>query len=122
MYMASYMTSNDNDCSSIMRKMLFQVMNLYNKKNTADADTEDEGDVLLDINLYLKREALLSSIGRFNSRVPGGRMLVHTHLVIEGCRMDQSVGTVMVVHGRLMEGLLNVYFLDSVFNPMNLSL
>jgi hypothetical protein len=36
------------------------------------------------------------------------------------------VGTVMVVHmdmyDRLMEGLLNVYFLDSVFEPTNLSL
>jgi hypothetical protein len=47
-------------------KTFGQVTNLYNKK-TEDADEED---VLLDINLYLKREALPSSLGRFNSRVP----------------------------------------------------
>jgi hypothetical protein len=82
--------------------------------------------VLLEVNLYLKREALPSSLGRFNSRVPVERMLVQTDLGIEGCRMDTIVGMVMVVHmdqyDRIVEGLLNVYFLDSVFHPMNLSL
>jgi hypothetical protein len=134
-YMAPSATSNDDDCSSIMSKMLFQfrskktfgqVTNLYNKKKTTDADAEDEGDVLLDINLYLKREALPSSLGRFNSRVPLERMLVQTDLGIEGCRIDEIAGTVMVVHmdryDQLTEGLFNVYFLDSVFHPMNISL
>jgi hypothetical protein len=53
-------------------------------------------------------------------------MLVQTDLGIEGCRMDEIVGTVMVVHmdryDRLMEGFLNVSFLDSGFEPTNLSL
>jgi hypothetical protein len=133
--MAPSVTSTDNKCSSIMSKMLLQLLlkktfgqvkNLYNKKKTADADMEDDGDVLLDINLYLKRESLPSSIGRFNSRVPVERMLVKMYLGIEGCRIDEIVGTVMVVHtdryNRLVDGLLNVYFLDSVFHPMNLSL
>jgi hypothetical protein len=101
MYMAPLLTSNNDDYSSIMSKMLFQfrskktfgqVTNLYKKKKTADADAEDEGDVLLDINLYLKREALPSSLGRFNSRVSVERMLVQTDLGFEGYRMDQIVG------------------------------
>jgi hypothetical protein len=53
-------------------------------------------------------------------------MLVQNDLGIEGCRMDDFFGTVMVVHmdryGRFVEGLLNVYFLDSVYHPMNLCL
>jgi hypothetical protein len=74
-YMAPSATANDDDCSSVHSKILTQfrskktfgqVMKLYNKK-TAD---DDEEDVLLDINLYLKRENLPSSLGRFNSRVP----------------------------------------------------
>jgi hypothetical protein len=40
--------------------------------------------------------------------------------------MDELVGTMMVVHvdryDWLMEGLLNVYFLDSVYYPMNICL
>jgi hypothetical protein len=103
-----------------------QVTKLYNKKKTGDADVENEGDVLLDINLYLKRGDLLSSLGRFNIRIPVERMLVQIDLGIEGFRTDDIVGTVMVVHmdlyDWLMEGLLNVYFLDSVLEPTNLSL
>jgi hypothetical protein len=53
-------------------------------------------------------------------------MLVQTDLVIEGCRMDEIAVTVMVVHmdqyDRFVEGLLNVYFLDNVYHPMNLHL
>jgi hypothetical protein len=132
---APSVTSNEDECSSIMSKMLVefrskktfgQVMKLYNKKKTVDVDVVDEGDVLLDINLYIKRGAFSSSIGQFNSRIHVERMLVQTDLGIEGCRMDKIVGTVMVVHmdryDRLIEGLLNVYFLDGVFEPMNLSL
>jgi hypothetical protein len=98
-------TSNDTDCSSIMSKMLFQfrskntfgqVINLYNKKNTADADAKDEGDVSIDINLYIKREAFSSSLGRLNSRLTVARMLVQTDLGIEGCPMDGIGGTLMV--------------------------
>jgi hypothetical protein len=124
-YMAPSLTSNDENCSFIVlfqfrsKKTFGQVMNLYNNKTTADADAEDEGDVLLDINLYLKREALPSI-------VPVEIILVPTDLGTEGCRMEEIVGTVIVVHidryDRLMEGLLNVYFLDSVFSPVNLSL
>jgi hypothetical protein len=53
-------------------------------------------------------------------------MLVETDLGIEGCTIGEIVGTVMVVHmdmyDRLMGGILNVYFLYSVFEPTNLSL
>jgi hypothetical protein len=53
-------------------------------------------------------------------------MMVQTDLGIEGCRMDEFAGTVMVVHmdryDRLVEGLLNIYFLDSVYYPMNICL
>jgi hypothetical protein len=132
MYMAPSTTSNDNYCSSIMIKMLFQfrmkktfrqVTNLH-KKKTAYVDAGDEGGVLLDINLYLKRESL-PRLGRFNSRVPVERMLVQMDLGIEGFRMDNIVGTVMVFHMTGMTGsrvFFNVYFLDSVFHPMNLFL
>jgi hypothetical protein len=102
------------------------VADLYNKKKTADSDAEHDGDVLLDIDLYLKREDLTYSLGRFNGIVPVERMLVQTDLFIEGFRIDEIFGTVMVVHmdwyDRLTEGLLNAYFLGSVFHPMNLYL
>jgi hypothetical protein len=127
-------TMNDEDCGSIMSKMMFrfisnktfgQVAKIYNKKKTGD-DVEEEGDVLFDINLYLKRSGLPTCIGRFNIQVPAEIMLVQKDLRIEGCMIGDIVGTVMVVHmdmyDRLMEGLLNVYFLDSVFEPANLSL
>jgi hypothetical protein len=127
-------TPNDEDCGSIMSKMLCQfrsnktfgqVTKIYNKKKTGD-DVEDEGDVLFDINLYIKRGGLPSCLGRFNSRIPVERMLVQTDLGIEGCTIGDIVGTVMVVHmdmyDQLMEGLLNVYFLDSVFEQTNLAL
>jgi hypothetical protein len=46
--------------------------------------------------------------------------------MIEGCMIGDIVGTVMVVHmdmyDRLMEGLLDICFLDSVFEPANLPL
>jgi hypothetical protein len=101
------------------------VTKIYNNKKTGD-DVEDEGDVLFDINLYLKIGGMPICLGRFKIRVPVEIMLVQTDLGIEGCRMDEIVGTVMVVHmemyDRLMEGLLNVYLLDSVFEHTNLSL
>jgi hypothetical protein len=94
-----------------------QVTKIYNKKKTG-GDVEDEGGVLFDINLYLKRGGLPSCIVRFHSRVTVERMLVQTDLGIEGCRIDEIVGTVMVVY----MDMYNVYFLDSVFEPTNLSL
>jgi hypothetical protein len=127
-------TPNDEDCGPIMSKMLFrfrsnntsgQVTEIYNKKKTGD-DVEEEGDVLFDINLYLKRGGLPTCLGRFNNHVHVERMLVQTDLRIEGCMIGDFVGTTMVVHmdmyDRLIEGLLNVYFIDSVFEPANLSL
>jgi hypothetical protein len=102
-YMAPSSTINEDDWISIHSKMLTQfwsnktfgqVTNLYNK-NTEDADEED---VLLDINLYLKQEALSSSLRRFSSRVPEQCMPIQTDLDIEGWRMDDIIGTVMVVH------------------------
>jgi hypothetical protein len=120
-------TPNNEDCGSIMSKMLFrfrsnktfgQVTNTYNNKKTGD-DVEEEGDVVFDINLYLKRGGLPTCLGRFNSHVPVERMLVQTDLMIEGCMIGDIVGTAMVVrmdmYERLMEGLLNVYFIDSMF-------
>jgi hypothetical protein len=125
--MAPSATPNDEDCGSVMSKMLCwfrsnktfgQVTKIYNNKKTGD-DVKDEGDVLFDINLYLKRGGLPSCLGWFNSRVPVERMLVQTDLGIEGYRIDEIVGTVMVVrmdmYDWLVEVLLNVYFLDSVF-------
>jgi hypothetical protein len=130
--MAPYATPNDEYCGSIMIKMLFrfrsnktfgQVTKIYNKKKTGD-DVEDEGDVLFDINFYLKRGGLPSCLGRFNNRPPVERMLVQTDLGIEGCMLGDIVVTVvhMYMYDRLMKGLLNVYFLESVFEPTNLSL
>jgi hypothetical protein len=125
---------DNEDCGSIMSKMLFrfrsnktfgQVTNINNKKKTGD-DVEEEGDVLFEINLYLKRGGLPTCLGRFSIHVPFERMLVQTDLMIEGCMIGDIVGTAMVVHmdmyDRLVEGLLNVYFIDSMFEPANLSL
>jgi hypothetical protein len=96
------------------------VTKIYNKKKTGDG-VKYEGGVLFDIKLYLKRVGIPSCLGRFNSRVPVERMLVQRNLVVEGCRIDEIVSTVMVVHmdmyDRIMEGILNVYSLDSVFEP-----
>jgi hypothetical protein len=102
-----------------------QVTHIYNKKKTGD-DVEEEGDVIFDINLYLKRGGLPTCLGRFNSHVPVERMLVQTDELIEGCMIGDIAGTAMVVHmdmyDRIMEGLLNVYFIDSTFELANLSL
>jgi hypothetical protein len=80
--------------------------------------------VLFDINLYLKRGGLPTCLGRFNSHVPVERMLVQTDELIEGCMIGDITGTAMLVHmdmyERLMEGLLNVYFIDNMFEPANL--
>jgi hypothetical protein len=126
-------TLNDEDCSSIMSKMLCQfrsnktfgqVTNIYNKKKTGD-DVEYEGDVFFDINLYLKRGGAYLPC-QVQQPVHVERMLVQTDFGIEGCTIGDIVGTVMVVHmdmyDRLMEGLFNVYFLDSVCEPINLQL
>jgi hypothetical protein len=96
------------------------VTNLY---NTAEPDKED---VFFDMNLNLKRDTLLSSLGRFNSRIPQGRILVQTDLLLQRCRLAEVIGTVFIVHMekhyKLMDGLFNVYFLDSLNEPMNLRL
>jgi hypothetical protein len=40
--------------------------------------------------------------------------------------MEETVSSLMVIHmdsyGRIMGGLLNIYFINSVFHPMSLSL
>jgi hypothetical protein len=95
-----------------------------------DAKPQDspsiENDVFIDIDLCIKRDVLSTSLVRFKSLAPQGRMLVETGLTIEGCLMEETVGSVMVIHidlyDRLMEGLLNVYFIDSVYQLMNLCL
>jgi hypothetical protein len=101
-------------------KTFRQVTDLYDT-----ADPEDE-DVFFDMNLHLKRDTLPSSLGRFNSRIPQGRILVHTDLLLQRCRLAEVIGTVFVVrmekHDKLMDGMLNVYFLDSLYEPMNLRL
>jgi hypothetical protein len=71
---------------------------------------------MIGVNLYLKRDQLPSSLGRFNSRVPRESMLVQKNLVIEGCEVRDITVTVMVIHmdkhDKLMEGLINVYVLS----------
>jgi hypothetical protein len=83
---APSVTPDDEDCGSIMSKMLGrfrsnntfgQVMKIYNKKKTGD-DAEDKGDVLFDIKLYLKIGGLSSCLGRFNCQVTVERMVVQT--------------------------------------------
>jgi hypothetical protein len=127
-YLAPSTGVTDDDGTSIHSKMLMQfrssktfgqVTHLYNSKS--QDPLADEDDVLLEINLYLKRDAPPSILGRFISRVPPERMLVQTDLAIEGCTMKEIVGTVLVDHmdryDWLTEGLLNVFFLDSVYHP-----
>jgi hypothetical protein len=81
---------------------------------------------MFNINLYLKRDHLPSYLGCFNRRVPREIMLVQKNLVIEGCEVGDIFGTVMVIHmdkhDKLMEGLLNVYFLDSLYELANFRL
>jgi hypothetical protein len=88
--------------------------------------SSSENDVFVDINLYLKRDSLPMSIDHFNGRLPQGRMIVQTDLAIEGCLIEETVGSVMVIHmdryDRLAKGLLDVYFIYSVYQPMNLSI
>jgi hypothetical protein len=102
------------------------VTNIYDSQQVARLSDDEDEDVMFDMNLYLKRDQLPSSLGRFNSRVPRESMLVQTNLVIEGCEVRDITGTVMVIHmdkhDKLMEGLLNVYFLDSLYEPANLRL
>jgi hypothetical protein len=100
------------------------VTNLYDEKPLDCSSIEK--DVSICINLYLKRDALPMSIGRFNSRAPQCSMLVQTDLSIEGCLMEDNVGSTMVIHmdryGRLMKGLLNVYAICGVYQTTNLCL
>jgi hypothetical protein len=107
-------TPNDEDCGSIMSKMLFrfrsnktfgQVTKIYNNKKTGD-DVEEEGDVLFDINLYLKRGGLPTCLGRFNIHVPVERMLVQMDLMIEGCMIGDIVGAAMVVYMDMYDRLM----------------
>jgi hypothetical protein len=102
-----------------------QVTKIYESQGARLSDDEDE-DIMQDMNLYLKREQLPSSLGHFNSSVSRESMLVQTNLVIDGCELRDTIGSVMVIHmdkhDKLMEGLLNVYFLDSLSGPANLRL
>jgi hypothetical protein len=99
-----------------------QVTNIYESQQ--DARLSDDEDVIFDMNLYLKRYQLPSSLGRFNSRVPRESMLVQTKLVIEGCELREINVPVVVIHmdkhDKLMEGLINVYFLEILYEPANL--
>jgi hypothetical protein len=64
------------------------------------------------------------SLDRFNSRFPQCRMLVQTYMIIEGCPIEEIVGSVMAIHmdcyDMITEGLLHVYFIDSVNQPINM--
>jgi hypothetical protein len=84
-----------------------QVTNVYDHSRPV----QNEDEIKCDINLYLNRDKLPCNLGHFNSRVPEDRMLVQTLMMIH---MDQ--------HDRLVEGLLPVYFVDSLYEPMNLRL
>jgi hypothetical protein len=53
---------------------------------------------MFDMNLYLERDQLPSSLGRFNSRVPREITIVQTNLVIEGCKVRYIIDTVMIIH------------------------
>jgi hypothetical protein len=102
-----------------------QVTNLYDVKPPYPLSSDS--DVFIDTTLFLKRDVLPMSLGWFNSRVPQGRVIVQTDFTIEGCPMEeQTVGSVMVIHmdryDRPMGWLLNVYAIDSVYQPMNLCL
>jgi hypothetical protein len=102
-----------------------QVTKTYDSRVARLSDDEEE-DVMFDVNLYVKWDQLPSSLGHFNSRIPREIMLDQTNLVIEGYEPRDIIGSVMVIHmdkhDKLMEGLLNVYFLDSLYEPANLRL
>jgi hypothetical protein len=104
--------------------MTFGEMKRIYKSQVAILSDDKDEDVLLDINLYLKRDQLPNSLGYFNISVPCESMLVQMNLDIEGCELRDTIGSVMVIHldkhDKLMEGLLNVYFLDSLYKPANL--
>jgi hypothetical protein len=69
-----------------------QVMNLYEAKGQVMQSEDEDDDIIFDINLYLKRDQLPSSLGCFNNSVPHRIMLVQMNLVIEGCELNtQSV-------------------------------
>jgi hypothetical protein len=88
------------------------VTNLYDAAGPADED------VFFDMNLHLNRDTMPISLGRFNSRIPQGRMLVQADLLLQRCRLTEVIGAVFVVHiekhDKLMDGLLNLYFLYSL--------
>jgi hypothetical protein len=78
------------------------------------------------IFIRIKQDQLPSSLGRFNISVPRESMIFQMNLVIEGCDMRCTIGSVMVIHmdthNKLMERLLGVYFLDILYEPANLGL
>jgi hypothetical protein len=61
-------------------------------------DSPSSEEVFIDMNLYLKRDALPSSLGRFNSCASPGKMIVQCNLVIESCSLSDVQGTSMLIH------------------------
>jgi hypothetical protein len=48
------------------------------------------------------------------------------HLVIDGCELRDTSGSIMVIYihidkyDKLMEGIFNVYFIESLYEPAHL--
>jgi hypothetical protein len=123
-----HLGSNGDPCTNLQMLKQFlstytfgKVTHLYTTKPQDPSSSEN--DIFTGINLYLNRDVLPASLGRFNIRAPQGSMLVQADLTIEGCLMEKIVGSNMVIdmdhYDRLIEGLLHVYFIASVYQPMN---
>jgi hypothetical protein len=101
-----------------------QVTNLDDMKPRDQSSNEK--DVFININVHLKRDALPTSLGHSNYPIPQGHMLVQTDLAIEGGLMEENAASLMVIHmnhyDMLMEGLLNIYFIDSVYHFISMCL
>jgi hypothetical protein len=70
----------------------------------------------------MQRKNLPASLGRFSTGAPEEQMLVQTHNCMVGCLPEEIGGTAMAIHmfshDTLMDGVLHVYFIGSLYEPL----
>jgi hypothetical protein len=81
-----------------------------------------EDAISFDMNRCLKEDKLPANLGQFNSHVLQYQMLVQTNLCLRECSYKELSGVVFLIHmekhNRLMEGLRNVCFVNSIYEPI----
>jgi hypothetical protein len=97
-------------------EMCGQIARIY------DAVEEEKPHVEFGMDVYMQCNKLPDSLGTFSSGVPEEKMLVQTDSSMVGCLLEEIDGAAMVIHmpshATLMDGLLHVYFIASLYEPI----